>query len=276
MVLLIGTLLVIGVTFILTESVYKLADTQKNVKLGATEAHEDEEAESTKVAKQLQKRVLLFLWPTLGLNVALGIIGVLSIIPYRSFITPFGNSLWVYLTLIWAVSSIILSLRYSDWLFLQSSKITVTQGDWFITWALALAVLASLAVGLWLFGKNNLPAYLVADIIFVTVVLATFFGMIYVAVSMGGQFQSTLGKIGMGFYRVLALAATTRRRVITAQEGHLVDRRVGNSPVLWVHVVRESLSGAKLQVEADGPLGGLWCDDASTTPFCFLVAFELE
>ena len=199
MVMLLITLLVIGVTFILTESVYKLADAQKNVKLGATEAHEDEEAESTRVAKQLQKRVLLFLWPTLGLNVALAVIGVLSIIPYRLFITPFGNSLWVYLTLIWAVSSIIFSLRYSDWLFLQSSKITVTQGDWFITWALALAVLASLAVGLWLFGKNNLPAYLVADIIFVTVVLATFFGLIYVAVSMGGQFQSTLGKIGMGF-----------------------------------------------------------------------------
>ena len=198
MLMLISTLIVIGATFALTESVYKKADTQKNVQLGATEAHDEEEEESTRLAKKLQKRVLLFLWPTLSLNVALGIIGVLSIIPYRPFITPFANSLWVYLTLIWAVSSIIFSLRYSDWLFLQSSKITVTQGDWFITWALAVAVLASLAVGLWLFGKNNLPAYLVADIIFVTVLLGTFVGLIYVAVSMGGQYQSLPGKIGMG------------------------------------------------------------------------------
>jgi hypothetical protein len=139
------------------------------------------------------------LWPTLILNVILGVIGVLSVIPYRPFITPFGNSLWVFLTIIWALSSIIFSLRYSDWLFVQASKTTVNREDWLITWALAICALASLAVGLWLFGKNNLPAYLVADIIFVTVLLATFFGLIYVAVSMGGQHQKGLGKVGMAF-----------------------------------------------------------------------------
>jgi hypothetical protein len=82
----------------------------------------------------------------------------------------------------------------------------VTQGDWFITWALAVTTLASLTVGLWLFGKNNLPAYLVADIVLVTVVLATFFGLIYVAVAIGGQYQKSVGKVGLalvGFWHWL-------------------------------------------------------------------------
>ena len=197
MILLIITLLVVGATLFLTEKIYALARKQEDIKHGAGEPDVEVKRFSKWTPQKSQKLVLLILWSTLSLNVALSIIGVLSIIPYRPFITPFGNSLWVYLTLIWAVSSIIFTLRYSDWLFLQSSRITIGQSDWFITWALALATLASLAVGLWLFGKNNLPAYLVADIIFVTVLLASFAGLIYVAVSMGGQHQKLLGKFGM-------------------------------------------------------------------------------
>ncbi|MEP6635317.1 MAG: AzlD domain-containing protein [Acidobacteriota bacterium] len=198
MTMLLSTLLVIGLTFFLSERAYKLADKHEEVKEGASKPQEKEEVASKKNAEKVANRVLWSLWPTLGINVGLGIVGVLSIIPYRLFITPFGNSLWVLLTVAWGASSIIFSLRYSDWLFVQASKTTVSNKDWLITWALAVATLASLAVGLWLFGKNNLPAYLVADMIFVTVLLATLAGLIYVAMSMGGEHQKGLGKLAMG------------------------------------------------------------------------------
>ncbi|MEP6919488.1 MAG: hypothetical protein ABI967_00075 [bacterium] len=198
MFMLLATLFVIGFTFYLSERAYKLADKQEDVQQGARSPQQGDEVPTKKKAEKVANKVLWSLWPTLALNVVLGVIGVLSIIPYRPFITPFGNSLWVLLTLAWAASSIIFSMRYSDWLFIQASKTAVTSKDWLITWALAAATLASLAVGLWLFGKNNLPAYLVADIIFVTVLIATFVGLIYVAVSMGGEHQRGLGKWGMG------------------------------------------------------------------------------
>lgn len=202
LVLLCFTLVVVTLTFLITEKIYAIGRKQEEIRHGGAKVQGWFKSLAKWPAESLQKLVLLVLWPTLALNVALGIIGVLTIIPYRPFITPFGNSLWVFLTLIWAVSSIVFSLRYSDWLFLQSSRITVGHSDWFITWALAIATLASLAVGLWLFGKNNLPAYLVADIIFVTVLLASFAGLIYVAVTMGGQHQKPLGKVGMVFVGV--------------------------------------------------------------------------
>jgi hypothetical protein len=202
MLMLIATLLVIGVTFFLTEREYGKTEVQQEVRHGAREAHAPEEvpdqvSDDTANDNWVPNSALKILAPTLLINVVLGILGVLSIIPYRAFITPFGSSLWVFLTLIWAVSSIIFSVRYSDWLFVQASKTSVIWIDWLITWALAIAVIASLAVGLWLFGKNNLPAYLAADVVFVTVVLASFFGLIYVAVTMGGQHQKGLGKAAM-------------------------------------------------------------------------------
>jgi hypothetical protein len=202
MLMLIGTLVVIGVTFFLTEREYGKTKEQQEVKYGKRQADSPEEQpqEATDVDnnKWVPNKALKILAPTLLINVVLGILGVLSIIPYRAFITPFGSSLWVFLTLIWAASSIIFSVRYSDWLFVQASKTSVIWIDWLITWALAIAVIASFAVGLWLFGKNNLPAYLAADVVFVTVLLASFFGLIYVAISMGGQHQKLLGKAAMG------------------------------------------------------------------------------
>lgn len=197
LILLLSTLVVIYFTYSKTEKIYADTDTVAKPDL------------SSKVpmnafarfigADRVTWRVLKILVPTFALNLALITVGVLSIVPYLSFITPFGNSLWVFLTLIWAGSSIFFSLRYSDWLFLQASKTTVSHRDWLITWALSAAVIAGLAVGLWLFGKNNLPAYLLADVVFVTVVLATLGGLIYVAISMGGQHQKRAGKVAMFF-----------------------------------------------------------------------------
>lgn len=201
-VLLLLTPLVTIWTFYQTEKAYKLAKKQEEDKSGAREPQKHDEEANRKNAEKVAKMLWWGLWPPLILNVILAVIGVLSIIPYRPFITPFGNSLWVFLTLFWTVSSIIVSLRYSDWLFIQASKTTVNREDWLITWAMTFAVLASLAVGLWLFGKNNLPAYLVADIIFVTVLIATFAGLIYVAVTTGGEHLKKAGKAGMALVGV--------------------------------------------------------------------------
>ena len=187
--MLIVTLGVIYLTFRWTEAAYELAKKQDEDKTEAREPEQKDEEATKKNAEKVARDLRWALWPTLLINSGLGIFGVLSVIPYRPFITPFGNSLLVFLTLVWAVASIIVALRYTDWLFIQASKTTIAGKDKLITWALALAALASLAVGLWLFGKNNLPAYLVADIIFVTVLLATLVGLIYVSITMGGKHE---------------------------------------------------------------------------------------
>jgi len=193
MAMLLSTVGVITGTFVLSERAYKKSQRQDEAnKLKPPD-------EQAKDLRDIVKRVNLTLWLTFLLNIGLGIVGVFSIMPYRDFITPFGNSLWVLLTIVWAATSIIFSVRYSDWLFEQASKRKVGNRDWVITWGLSLAAVVSMAAGLWLFGKNNLPAYLVSDILFVTVVLATFFLLLYIAFSSGGQFQRGWKKVGMLF-----------------------------------------------------------------------------
>jgi len=197
--MLLATVGVIALTFVLSERAYKKSQKQdeaNKIKPKPREEHAEE-------LRTTARKVKLILWVTFLINIGLGIVGIFSIMPYRDFITPFGNSLWVLLTIVWAVTSVIFSIRYSDWLFEQASKRRVESRDWAITWGLSVAAVGSLAAGLWLFGKNNLPAYLVSDILFVTVVLATFALLIYLAFSMGGQNQKGWKKSRMlliGFF----------------------------------------------------------------------------
>jgi len=197
-VMLLLTLVIIGFTFYKTEQAYALDKKQDEVKVKAAKAKDATERPTKQAAYEVTKKVNWALWPTLAANVVLGSLGVLLIMPYRAFITPFGSSLWVLLTLIWAITSVVFSVRYSDWLFEQASRRKVGGFDYAIIWLLALAALASLAVGLAAFGKSNLPAYLVSDIVFVTVVIGSLVLLIYAGVTMGGQFQKGLGKWGMG------------------------------------------------------------------------------
>ena len=122
---------------------------------------------------------------------------VLIVMPYRNFITPFGNSLLVLLTFCWAAFAIYLSLNYSDWLFDQASQRAIRRGDWAITWVLAACAFFAVAIGLWVFGKANPAAYLVADIVSVLVVIAAPLLLLLAGLKVGGEHQKGFGKVGM-------------------------------------------------------------------------------
>ena len=113
---------------------------------------------------------------------------------YRNFITPFGNSLLVLLTFCWAAFAIYLSLHYSDWLFDQASQRSIRRRDWAITWVLAACAFFAVAIGLWVFGKANTAAFLVADIISVLVVVAVPCTSVC-RFKVGGVHQKGLGKV---------------------------------------------------------------------------------
>lgn len=125
------------------------------------------------------------------------LIGILLVMPYRNFITPFGNSLMVLLTICWASVAIYLSLKYSDWLFEQASQRAIRRRDWAITWVFAACAFFAVAIGLWVFGKANPAAYLVADIISVLVVIAIPVLLVIAAWKVAGEHQRGSGKLGM-------------------------------------------------------------------------------
>lgn len=182
-----------------TRKLYETSEKQQEVLEEARKADKPEDRPTKSQNVSIVRKVN---W-TLGLLTLLTIVvaaaGLLAIEAYRDFITPFGNSLLVLLTISWAATATYLSITYSDWLSEQAAKRTIRKRDWIITWVLSAAAVIGLIIGLWIFGKNNLAAYLVSDIIFVVIVTAIPLLLYFVATSIGGALHTGAKKwIGMG------------------------------------------------------------------------------
>jgi hypothetical protein len=141
-------------------------------------------------------RQLLYLFITAA-SACILFAGLTTIRPYRLYITPFGQSMLVFSTLIWGAVAVVLSIIYSDWLFKQASVREIRRRDWILTWSLLISSALIFSAGLWWFATNNIPAYIVTDI---TLVLATF-GMailiILLAVFIGGGDHNWKHRLGI-------------------------------------------------------------------------------
>jgi hypothetical protein len=118
------------------------------------------------------------LWSLVTLAALMFFGGLAMVKPYRGHITPFGNSLLVLLTIVWACAGVALSLRYSEFLFKKSHRDAIRWFDWTLPWMLSVLGVISVALGLWSFGRNNLPALLISDAVFVVVLLGLLMGLI--------------------------------------------------------------------------------------------------
>ena len=154
------------------------------------------------------------LWVLYLLACLLFFVGMAMVQPYHSHITPFGNSLLVLLTFVWAGACVALNIRYTEFLFKRAHG--SGQSDWELPWYLlgASAVVAA-GLGLWSFGQNNLPSLLVSDMLFIGAMLLVFFGVIYVlpfnaAVGLFAKrgVAGNLGKLLIGIWHYLLQIAT--------------------------------------------------------------------
>lgn len=193
------TIVPIGAALALTSRYYEFSERQQDVKEEALQARAEEEQPKPDENQKIVRKVNITLWSTTVVTILLVGAGLLAILPYRAFITPFGNSLLLLATLVWAGVAVYLSIRYSDWLFQQAAKRKIRSRDWFITWVHTAAAAGSVAIGLWVLGKYNLPAYLISDIIFIALLLTTLILLPLLAITLGGAHQKPLPKyLGMG------------------------------------------------------------------------------
>lgn len=151
--------------------------------------------------------------PIVGITAALVIIALLSLQPYRYHISPFVNSLLVLYSIFAAVTAIVLNIRYSEYLFKKSFVPKENKGlatriiQDYLTWVLWLLAILVLTAGLWFFGKNNLPAYLISDIIFIVVLIALGLGVMLLPFKVAGDLLYTkpkwlriVGKAAIGLW----------------------------------------------------------------------------
>jgi hypothetical protein len=149
----------------------------------------------------------------------LTMLGLLTVQPYRDHITPFVSSLIVLYSIIVGITAVILNIRYSEYLFRksfvpqddQSLKTEVTRFvDYYLPWVLWGMAIAVIGAGLWFFGKNNLPAYVVSDIVFILVLVGTVAGILLLPFLASGSLLATkpaavriLGKLLIGVWHLL-------------------------------------------------------------------------
>ena len=119
------------------------------------------------------------LWVLSLLAFALFFLGMAMVKPYRSHITPFGSSLLVMLTFLWAGACVALSVRYTEFLFKKAHDKPVRKRDQGLPWFLWLSAVLSVGLGLWSFGQNTLPALLVSDMLFIAAMLLVFGGVVF-------------------------------------------------------------------------------------------------
>jgi hypothetical protein len=155
------------------------------------------------------------LWPIIGGTALLVIIGLFSIKPYRDHITPFGSSLLVLFTIFAAITAIVLSIRYGEYRF-KKSFVAAGSGSRWLEVTCWLAAVAVVACGLWFFGKNNLPAFLISDVLFVTVIVLVLIATMLLPFKVAGDLLYTnskpiqiIGKLLIGtWHLVLQLLVT--------------------------------------------------------------------
>jgi hypothetical protein len=97
------------------------------------------------------------LWALSLLAFVLFFLGMAMVKPYRTHLTPFGSSLLVMLTFVWAGACVALSIRYTEFLFKKAHDTPVRQRDQALPWFLWLSAL--LAVGLGLFSVGAVIAW---------------------------------------------------------------------------------------------------------------------
>jgi len=170
-------------------------------------------------ASPFEKRnVNLKLVPIVAVIALLTIIGLLTVQPYRDHITPFVSSLIVLYAIVVAVTAMAVNVRYSEYVF-RKSFVPATDSnlmarvsgyiDEYFPWALWVLAIIAVSFGLWFFGKNNLPAYLISDIVFIVVLVGATVGIILLsllvssALSRQNKIVRFIGKLLIGVWHLL-------------------------------------------------------------------------
>lgn len=138
--------------------------------------------------------------PIVAVFATLTIVGLLTVQPYRDHIAPFVSSLIVLFSIVVAITAVVVNVRYTEYVFKKSfvpppdkpslkDKIT-RYIDKYFPWFLWIVAVAVISAGLWFFGKHNLPAYMISDIVFVLILVGAVVGIILLSLFGSGPVLS--------------------------------------------------------------------------------------
>jgi hypothetical protein len=167
-----------------------------------------EELQSKAWYKKLMEQFLLQLWPLVLLSAIALVVGIFTLQPFKSFLTPFGNSLMMLLTLLWATAAIRFCVRYSDWLSRMASKITIKFRHWLLVWFVSIIAALGVLCTFFIYGHYNTASDTLVDILVTLVAGGVLLGLTLLGafkVGADGQLGKAYGVLGLviGFFHAM-------------------------------------------------------------------------
>lgn len=142
-------------------------------------------------------------WVMVVFLVLTGFLMAFGIFKFRMYrpIMPFTGSLMVFMTLVWSIFMNIIYMQFTERLNQQAKVRPIMDWEFYPTYAILASPVIAFGAALWFFGKTSLPAYLLADIVFLTVVTVSAVGITLLALLVGAERHDWKkgGKIGYLF-----------------------------------------------------------------------------
>ena len=167
----------------------------------------------------LRKRLIV--WALVAVAFASLALGIWGFQAFEPVLTRYARSLIILAALVWAALAVIESLWYSEWLFHEAARVNIKAWHYWPIWVLLWMAVVGVGASLWIFGKHE-SAFLVSDLIQLTILLGGGLGLVYFAYGTGAVHKKGIGKLG--FLLLGATHALLQLAVpfLLVRKGHLL------------------------------------------------------
>lgn len=202
--------------------------------------------------------------------VCLGL-GIWGFYTHEPALTRYARSLIILASLLWSVLAVILSLRYSEWLFQEAYRVNVKAWRYWPIWVLVIMSVLGVGASLWIFGKHE-AAFLISDLVQVLVLLFVGLGLIYFAYSSGTHLKKGVGKFGIVLLGASHALLQLSVPFLLVRKGHLLWAPLAT---LLLVIVFKFIGRSLAKLENGWPMAIAWIllgAGLLTIPFIFHAA----
>jgi len=178
----------------------------------------------TKPRKRVTLAQRITVWTLAFLSFAILAFGIWGFHSFEPLLPRYSRSIIIFGSLIWAILAIVQGVLYSGWLFEECYFDNIKPHHYWPIWILTIMAVMELGTSIWFFGKHE-SAYLISDLVQLSILVGMGFGLIFLAVGVGGRLQKRAGKLGFVLLGVLHAVLQLLLPFLLIRKGHWFGRR---------------------------------------------------
>lgn len=196
----------------------------------------------------------VIVWGLVAVAFASLVFGFWGFQAYEPSLSSFSHSFIIFVSLIWALLAVIESVLYSGWLFEESYVANIKTWHYWPIWVLLVMAVLAVTASFWIFGTNEV-AYVIADLVQLTILIGMIGSLSYLALSVGGKLTGGIGKAG---FLLLGLSHGVLQLAVPFLLIRKGDLRLAPVAALVVVVVFQFIGRALAKQKNGWPLAIAW------------------